>query len=71
MPIALIAGMVFIFVAANPRCFLAKHLPRWRPRRAGCVRGALALPCACDLSGGACLVVLDFAVVIELLFASS
>ena len=60
-----IAGMVDIFVAAIPRCLLATHLPRWRPRPADCVRGSLALACACGLSGAACLIVLVFAEVIE------
>ena len=36
------AGLVDVFVAANPRGSLATHLPRWRPRRAGCGRAALA-----------------------------
>ena len=43
-----IASMVVNFEAANPRCSLATHLPRWRPYRAGYVRTALA-----HSSGGA------------------
>ena len=65
------AGMVGIFVAAIPRCSLATHLPRWRPRRADCVRGALALAYACGLSGAACLFVLVFAEVVEFVVTTS